>query len=68
MEWLGEMLGGTVFAILVAIQILTWIWALIDIVNNRHLNYKEQLFWIVLVFVLPFLGTLIYFLMKKKKK
>jgi uncharacterized RDD family membrane protein YckC len=67
MKFLSIEISGFLWAILACIQIIAWIWAIIDIVNSKFRSNGEQLVWILVVFLMPFLGTLIYFLTRNKR-
>ncbi|MBK7291588.1 MAG: PLDc_N domain-containing protein [Chitinophagaceae bacterium] len=43
-----------------------WVIALIDILNRKFSNSGSRLTWLIIVFFLPYLGTIIYFLFKRK--
>lgn len=44
-------------AILVYLQI---IWTVINLLKNKHLTTSEKLFWLLIVFFFPVIGTLLY--------
>jgi hypothetical protein len=45
-----------------------WLVALIDILRNDFKGTNEKLIWILVVFFMPFLGTLLYFLIGRKNR
>ncbi|QED36979.1 PLDc_N domain-containing protein [Antarcticibacterium arcticum] len=51
------------FAILTAVL---WIWAFVDIIRSRFENSAIKGLWILLIFIFPVLGSLIYFQFGKK--
>lgn len=56
---LGLLLPG-LFGLLGVALLAFWIWALIDVVRNDAMNGWSRVFWLVVVWFLPFLGSLIY--------
>lgn len=44
-----------------------WVYALIDIVTDAYKNDTDKIIWFLLVFFLPFLGTILYFFVGKDK-
>ena len=45
-----------------------WIWTLVDIIQSQFRDSNEKLLWVVLVILLPFLGTILYFAIGSKNK
>ncbi|MGW1456514.1 PLDc N-terminal domain-containing protein [Salegentibacter agarivorans] len=55
--------------LVIALIILTailWIWALVDISRSRFENPSMKWLWIILIFIFPILGSLVYFQFGKK--
>ena len=44
-----------------------WIYALIEIVGSHYKSDTDKIVWFLLVFFLPFLGTILYFFMGRNK-
>jgi hypothetical protein len=49
----GALIGLLVFAF--------WVWMLVDAITNRGVTDTEKILFVLLVFFLPFIGSLIYF-------
>jgi hypothetical protein len=45
-----------------------WIWAIVDIINSRFREDSTKIIWILLVIFLPFLGTLLYFVVGREQR
>lgn len=45
-----------------------WIWTLVDIIQAEFKDTNEKLLWIILVILLPFLGTILYFAIGGKNR
>ena len=45
-----------------------WIWALVDIVTSKFKEDIMQIVWLLVVFLLPFLGVLLYLLIGRSMK
>ncbi len=44
-----------------------WVYALIEIVSDEYKNDTDKIIWFLLVFFLPFIGTIIYYATGRKK-
>lgn len=60
--------GGEIFVILFVIfcLILPFV-AIIDIASNKSMEGSHKLLWVVIVVFAPLIGSVIYFLIGKKK-
>jgi len=56
-------IGGLSLLILVL-----WIWAMFDVVKSRKQNRNVQPLWLLLIFIFPILGPIIYFQMAKNSR
>ena len=45
-----------------------WIWMLIHAIQNKGLSEGEKIAWVLVVVLMPFLGSLIYFFVGKPKE
>ena len=46
---------------------LFWIWMLIHAVTNKGLGSGEKIAWVLVIFFLPFIGSVIYFFIGRPK-
>ena len=44
-----------------------WIYALMEIIGDEYKNDTDKIIWFLLVFFLPFIGTIIYYSAGRKK-
>lgn len=44
-----------------------WISALMEIISDEYKNDTDKIIWFLLVFFLPFVGTIIYYAAGRKK-
>ncbi|WP_439482120.1 PLDc N-terminal domain-containing protein [Cyclobacterium plantarum] len=51
---------------LTGLAAVLWIWALVDIIRSRFENSEKKLLWIILIFIFPILGAIVYFQFGKK--
>lgn len=59
------MLVGAVLALLI---LVFWIWMLVHAITNKGLTDTEKLIWVlVIIFLHPFLGALLYFFLGRPK-
>jgi hypothetical protein len=45
---------------------LHWIWSIVDVARGHGLNSDSKIFWLILVMLIPPLGGMIYYMMKRK--
>ena len=68
---IGTGIGLVVMLGLVLIGLLVfalWVWMLVDAITNNGLNNAERLAFVLLVFFLPFIGSLVYFFVGRPKR
>ncbi len=51
---------------LITLTAILWIWALVDILRSNFENSLTQLLWIILIFIFPILGSIVYFQFRNK--
>jgi len=44
-----------------------WLWMLIHAITNKGLTDGEKIVWVLVVIFLPFLGSVLYFLLGRPK-
>ena len=44
-----------------------WVWMLVDVLTNKGLHGTEKIVWVLVVILLPFLGSVIYFFVGRNK-
>ena len=44
-----------------------WLWMLVHAINNKALSDGEKIAWVLVIIFLPFLGSVLYFLIGKPK-
>lgn len=60
-------LGLFIWQTIILISIGLWIYCLIDIIKNKF-SQNDKLIWILVVLLLPFLGSILYLSIGKNKK
>lgn len=63
--------GGFELLIILTMVLLPsifWLWALIDVVKNEFEPEKNKLVWLLVVALLPFVGSLLYFFIGRAQK
>ncbi len=58
--------GTTIVFIAVGLGAVHWIWGITDIITGYDLNPRSKTFWLIIVTLIPPLGGMIYYLMKRK--
>jgi hypothetical protein len=43
-----------------------WVWSITDVLRNRQLTGDSRIFWIIVVMLVPPVGGMLYYLMKRK--
>ena len=59
---------GLPFVLFGLVCTIIWIWCIVDIARSRFNDDSNRIFWLLLVILLPFIGTVLYLLMGKKYK
>lgn len=62
----GYVGGDVVIITAVSLGAIHWIWSIIDVSTGYDLNPNSKVFWLILVVLIPPLGGMIYYLMKRK--
>lgn len=44
-----------------------WIWALVDAIQNPSLDGNARLIWVLVIIFLPFIGSILYLVIGRKK-
>jgi len=62
-----DLLGMGIFALLGALVVsilvfILWIWALISIIFNKKIGFLGKLIWLIVIIILPLIGSLLYLL------
>lgn len=61
--------GMNLFLLFIMIGLFAiWIWALIDILTSKFNEDLMQIVWLLVVFLLPFIGVLLYLLIGRSMK
>ena len=60
--------GLGLFGLLFGIAYLAfWLWMLLHAITNKGLANAEKIVWVLVIFFLPFLGSILYFFIGKPK-
>ncbi len=55
------------YGILCVIAFLFWLWMLVDVVLSRK-PFLHTILWVILMFLLPLVGSIIYFLVGRSNR
>ena len=58
--------GDYVIIASVVIGFIHWIWSIIDVAKNHHLDERSRPFWVTMVVIIPPLAGMFYYMMKTK--
>jgi hypothetical protein len=45
-----------------------WLWMLIDSLTNKGLDGSERVVWVLVIVLLPFIGSILYFFLGRLKR
>lgn len=62
----GYAAGTVIVIIAISLGAIHWIWGIIDVSTKYNLNPNSKEFWLILVILIPPVGGMIYYLMKRK--
>lgn len=62
----GYAYGGLVILSAIILGAIHWIWSIIDVITGYDLNPDSKSFWLILVMLIPPLGGMIFYMMKRK--
>jgi hypothetical protein len=57
--------GIGLFALLCLVM---WVYALVDIIKSRFSDENTKIVWILIVILIPFLGTILYFVLGREQR
>jgi hypothetical protein len=60
-------IGGTFGLLFLFIWVLLGIYAFFNIVRNKNINNGAKLLWIIIIAVVPILGSMIYLFLRSLK-
>jgi hypothetical protein len=64
-NWFGFGAGVGIIVLLVAIAaVILWIWGMIDAATNTALDPAARIVWLLVIFFLPAIGTIAYFILR----
>jgi hypothetical protein len=58
--------GDKVILFAIVLGAIHWIWTVIEVITGYNLNPNSKIFWLILVMLIPPLGGMIYYMMKRK--
>jgi hypothetical protein len=56
------------FGLLGLLCLILWIWALVDIIQSRFREESTKVIWCLLVIFLPFIGTILYYVIGREQR
>jgi formate hydrogenlyase subunit 3/multisubunit Na+/H+ antiporter MnhD subunit len=54
-------IGGALSALGSLLALIFWVWMLIDAIKNPRLQGNQRIVWVLVIILVPCLGSLIYF-------
>ena len=62
----GYVSGDRMILAAIILGAIHWIWSVVDVIGSYDLNPGSKSFWLILVLLVPPLGGMIYYMMKRK--
>lgn len=62
----GYVDGDKIILSAIVLGAVHWIWSIIDVITGYDLNPDSKSFWLIIVMLIPPLGGMIYYMMKRK--
>jgi hypothetical protein len=62
----GYVGGDKVILSAIILGAIHWAWSIVDVITGYDLNPNSRSFWLILVMLIPPLGGMIYYMMKRK--
>lgn len=62
----GYVVGDKVILSSIILGGIHWVWSIIDVAAGHDLNPSSKSFWLIIVLLIPPLGGMIYYMMKRK--
>lgn len=64
---LGLFGTGLIGGLVGLLYFVFWVWMLIHAITNASLSSNEKILWVLVVILLPCIGSILYFFMVKSK-
>jgi len=61
------MITSTLLSLCGLLTFILWLWMLIDAIKNPSLTGNSRVIWVLVIFFLPCIGSIIYFIMAKSR-
>ena len=58
--------GEKIIVSAIVLGAIHWMWSLLDVITGYDLNADSRSFWLIIVMLIPPLGGMIYYMMKRK--
>jgi Phospholipase_D-nuclease N-terminal len=62
----GYTTGNFILILSIALGAMHWIWSIVDVSTGHNLKSDSKIFWLILVALIPPLGGMFYYMMKRK--
>ena len=58
--------GDKIIFSAIVLGAIHWIWSMMDVITGYDLNPDSKSFWLIMVMLVPPMGGMIYYIMKRK--
>jgi len=67
MYLITSVIDGTLGLVFLIVWVLLSIYSIINVLRNRNINYSAKILWVVIIIVVPILGSLTYLFWQRVK-
>ena len=60
-------MAGLIATVLGLAGFIFWLWMLIHAITNKGIDGAEKIVWVLVIIFLPFIGSIIYFFIGRRK-
>ena len=62
----GYVKGDVVILSALVLGAVHWVWSIINVIKGYDLNPESKIFWLILVMLVPPVGGMLYYMMRRK--
>jgi len=67
MEYVSSFISGAFGLVFFIIEAILVIYAVLDIIKNRNFNMNTKLLWVIIIILIPILGSILYLVWGRNK-
>jgi hypothetical protein len=67
MSAIFHLIGALIAGVISLACFAFWLWMLIHAITNKGLSDGEKILWVLVIILIPFIGSVIYFFIGREK-